>query len=335
MEEKSKSTETREISPQDSMALITVSKCLWSSGVFPQIKNAMAAYCIVQYGYEHGVGPMTALQNINFISGKPVANGQIMLAKAYEKGVTVEVKREDETGCEILFKRPGHPDYLSAFTVDDAEAAGLLSKDNWRKYPKDMYYWRAVAKGIRRIAPDAMMGAYTPDELADAKPVDIPAEPLEVETEAIDIKTGEIKNQPSKGGFGSIKEMESKYDNGGCYFCGQRHIKKGDIIVGVEGKWGAKECYQKHISAAEKEADQIQEPPEESEENPLSGSERTGDDLTFDERNTIAALLGGKRFRSPESKRLKELTKKFLEKGGTSEEARWYIKQLAELDNNE
>jgi hypothetical protein len=127
---------------------------------------------------------MMSLKNINIISGQVACNAQLMLSLALRNGVTYEVKEESDTGAKIEFRR-GDMSYVSEFSKKDAEAAGLTGKDNWKKYPKDMYFWRCVAKGIRRVAPDAVMGLYTPDEITEGKyidVIDVPPEPDKMQT---------------------------------------------------------------------------------------------------------------------------------------------------------
>lgn len=162
----------REVNVDDSLKLQKVAEGLHKSGLYPQLKGPAGAYAVVQYGYELGLGPMTSLQNINLIQGKPAANGQTMLSLAMSRGVTFKVEEETTESCTIEFKR-GNMVYRSTFTVEDAKRAGLTGKDNWKKWPSEMLYWRAVAKGIRRIAPDAVMGLYTPDELTNGEMVNV------------------------------------------------------------------------------------------------------------------------------------------------------------------
>lgn len=159
------------IDGNNSLALQRVGTGLFKSGMFPNAKNEYGAFAIVQYGSELGIGPMMSLKNINIISGQIAVNGQLMLSLAMRAGVTFRVIKEEDTGCSIEFRR-GENVYVATFDKKDAEAAGLTGKDNWKKYPKDMYYWRCVAKGVRRVAPDAVMGAYTPDEITEGKVID-------------------------------------------------------------------------------------------------------------------------------------------------------------------
>jgi hypothetical protein len=157
------------IKPEESLTLSKVGAGLFKSGLFPNARNEFGAYAIVQYGYELGVGPMTALKNINIIKGQLAANAQLMLSLAMSRGVVYEVQEETDKNCKIKFERGGIK-YVASFDEKDAKAAGLLDKKN---YPKDMYFWRAVAKGVRRVAPEAVMGLYTPDEISEGKYIDV------------------------------------------------------------------------------------------------------------------------------------------------------------------
>lgn len=171
------------VKPEESLTLQKVGVGLFKSGLFPNAKNEYGAFAIVEYGAELGVGPMMALKNINIISGQVACNAQLMLSLALRNGVTYTVKQETDTGAIIEFKR-GEMVYTSEFSKKDAESAGLLGKDNWKKYPKDMYFWRCVAKGVRRVAPDAVMGLYTPDEITEGKIMDV----TEVQADVADVQ---------------------------------------------------------------------------------------------------------------------------------------------------
>ena len=158
--------------PNVSLNLQKVAVGLFKSGMFPNAKNEFGAFAIVEYGHELGIPPMMALKNINIISGQLACNAQLMLSMAMSRGVTYRVISETDKGATIEFKR-GDITYKATFNEDDAKAAGLTGKDNWKKYARDMYFWRAAAKGIRRIAPDAVLGLYTKDEISSGEIVDV------------------------------------------------------------------------------------------------------------------------------------------------------------------
>lgn len=123
-------------------------------------------------GREMGYGPFASVQGIHVIQGKPVISANLMAAAVKRSGrYDYRVRRLDNDGCEVeFFQRNGDKwESLgkSSFTRDDAKAAGLDSKENWRKFGRNMYFARAMSNGIRWYTPDIFDGstAYTPDEL--------------------------------------------------------------------------------------------------------------------------------------------------------------------------
>jgi hypothetical protein len=141
---------------------------LLASGLFQGVKTVQGALTVIQAGLELGIPPVAALNTMVIINGRLAMEAKALLAIAQKKaGVTWRVIREDDKGCEIMFSRPGWPDTSSTFNEEEAKAAGLLGKANWKTYPKDMYFARAAGRGIRRIAPDAVLGLYAKEEMAD------------------------------------------------------------------------------------------------------------------------------------------------------------------------
>jgi hypothetical protein len=196
--------------PNVSLSLQKVADGLFKSGMFPNAKNAFGAFAIVEYGHELGIPPMMSLKNINIISGQLACNAQLMLSMAMSRGVTYKVVKETDKGAEILFKR-GDSEYNSTFTEEDAKNAGLTGKDNWKKYGRDMYFWRCVAKGIRRIAPDAVLGLYTKDEISNGEIVDIGTPEIKAtvkETPQVEETKIVEPEQPTQAGGGELEQPQ-------------------------------------------------------------------------------------------------------------------------------
>lgn len=172
----------------------------FESGMFPQVRSIAGAFTVVQYGKELGIEPVTALNNIAIINGKPAVNGQLQLTKALQKGVKIQVLLETEVACQILFKREGCADYVSEFNISEAKKAGLMKPNgNYFKYPKDMLYWRTITRGLRRIAPDVTHGLYTVEELTDGVYRSVEELPIidithkeEIDTEEVTLLGGEL-----------------------------------------------------------------------------------------------------------------------------------------------
>ena len=51
--------------------------------------------------------------------------------------------------------------------LDRAKRAGLIGKDNWKNYPRQMLRARVISEGVRTIYPGVCVGTYTVEEVQD------------------------------------------------------------------------------------------------------------------------------------------------------------------------
>lgn len=133
-------------------------------------KPVDAAICIM-YGAEVGLSPMTALQRIIVINGKPTLDAQGMAALIRGAGHSIMGETSNESAT-VTGKRADNGDTMSVtFTIDDAKRAGLVKNGPWTQYPSSMLWARAVSKLARELFPDVLMGmSYVPEEIGG--PVD-------------------------------------------------------------------------------------------------------------------------------------------------------------------
>lgn len=158
-----------------------VAKPMAVSGLFGPSQEILIAKMMV--GEALGIHPATAMQQLHLIEGKVQISSGLMLALARQRGWRHQVKCRDEKSCVIAWTDPtGVMVGESAWTLEDAKRVklppkdgkerSLLDKDNWRNYPKNMLFARAVSDGIRTYCPEIMNGiaVYTPEEMQDIIP---------------------------------------------------------------------------------------------------------------------------------------------------------------------
>jgi len=160
----------------DLNTIIQISSVLVRSGFMPShIRSEQQAAAIIMMGAEYGLSYWTSINNINVINGKPAASPQLMLAMINASGLLENIEFDcSDTVAIVTMKRSGRAAHTESFSMDDAQKLGLAAKENYKKQPKTMLKWRAVAACARVVFPDVILGLYTPDELgAD---VDVDAE---------------------------------------------------------------------------------------------------------------------------------------------------------------
>ena len=143
-------------------------KAMSASGFFPDSKEFAKAVVKVLAGRELGFGAFASMSGVAVIQGKPVVGANLTAAAIKQTGkYNYRVIEHTDQKCEIQFFEAGQPVGKSTFTMDDAKSAGLTNKDNWKKYPRNMLFARAISNGQKWYAPDVYNGVtvYTPDEL--------------------------------------------------------------------------------------------------------------------------------------------------------------------------
>lgn len=150
-----------------------IGKAFVASGMFGRdIDRVSKAITKIMAGQELGMAPFAAMRAIHVIEGNATLSANTMAAMIKRSGrYDYEVKEKSATKCVIDYfeTRGGTRRKIGTetFDEDEARAAGLLSKSNWRNYPKAMMFARCMSNGVRTYAPDVFNGmlVYTPDEM--------------------------------------------------------------------------------------------------------------------------------------------------------------------------
>jgi len=139
-------------------------------------------------GGAYGWDAMTSLRQFHVIEGSASMKPEAMLGLVRMAGHSVTVTNESKQAVAKGKRFDTGDEHTATFTMDDAQAAGLAGKKNWKQYPDAMLTWRAVAALCRVLFPDVVLGAgYVPEEFGVdvneagepvGEPFDVDAEPL-------------------------------------------------------------------------------------------------------------------------------------------------------------
>jgi hypothetical protein len=132
----------------------------------------------IQMGSEVGLKPMSALQSIAVINGRPSIFGDGYLAiitssPAYERHEETLEGAGATRQATVKMWRKGNPTpFVGVFGAKDAVTAGLSGRDTYKQYADRMYTWRA-----RHIAGQAgfsdVLKGLLPAEVAEDYPREV------------------------------------------------------------------------------------------------------------------------------------------------------------------
>lgn len=136
----------------------------------------------VEYGQALGIPPMTAIQGIHVIQGKPTLSADLMAAMVRRAGHRLRVRVDDGPVGVAELIRSDDPEYTyrCSWDIGRAKAADLLGKDNWKHHLPSMLKARAISEVVREGASEVLHGLiYTAEELDPNIPVGADGDVLE------------------------------------------------------------------------------------------------------------------------------------------------------------
>lgn len=120
-------------------------------------------------GRELGIGPMTSLQHLYVVEGRPAISAQLMRALVLGAGHDLRVIESTSARCVVTGRRRGDSADREPVTwsAEEVRRAGLANRQTWQRYPRQMLLARATGELCRRDFPDVCGGLYTVEEAAD------------------------------------------------------------------------------------------------------------------------------------------------------------------------
>ncbi len=204
---------------------LKLAEVLYKSGIFPTVRSPAQAVAIISMGNAIGLHPVQALQTMSVINNRICVEAKVYLALAIKHGVRYKIIKSDDTVCEIVYSREGFEDVRVVWTIERArrEIKNIERRDSWREMQATMLFWRNISEGVRKIAPDAILGVYTKEEMLDTVNV--------IDTEVIEpraySKTESRYNEKEINGKETAEEQEKTENHKPV----EIHQKQGDMIT--------------------------------------------------------------------------------------------------------
>ena len=165
-------------------------KMLQRTAFAPKGWKAEDILSAIQYGAEVGLSPLTSLQSIAVVSGKPSLYGDAAIGLVRASGLCEYIKETVEGEGEKMVarcetKRKGEPEpHVTTFSVTEAKKAKLWGKPGpWTDYPARMLGMRARGFALRNCYADVLRGLITVEEARDyptQNELEQPRQPVEV-----------------------------------------------------------------------------------------------------------------------------------------------------------
>jgi len=222
--------------------VMKMAEAVAKSGLFG-VKSPEQALALMLVAQAEGRHPALAARDYDIIQGRPAKKTEAMLRDFLENQGKVEWHQLDDAMASATFSHPSGGTVKIDWDIKRASAAGLSSRDMWKKYPRQMLRSRCVSEGIRTVCPMATSGMYVPEEIRDIVEKDVtPATPRSGAKERLTQEQIEKVNTVASacGEFlraGAVEDAAVEMDNAGLdadekvYFWDQFNAKDGKLIA--------------------------------------------------------------------------------------------------------
>lgn len=172
------------------------------------VKTAEEVLVRIAAGRELGIGAMQSLRQIYVVNGRPSLDASLILGLCLSSPVCEYFEIAESSAHKATFKakRRGRPEQVMTWTIEQARAAKLADKDNWKGYPDAMLRARCVAALARVVFPDVLGGFYAREEMEDGA-IDTTGTP-------VNEMTGEVVvDGPQRDYDGEVKAIKARIDD--------------------------------------------------------------------------------------------------------------------------
>jgi hypothetical protein len=146
---------------------------LKASIVNKQLDTIEKVMAVMFKAHELGISQTYALEKMSVIGGHVNMEAELMLALIYQSGCCAAIDiKEGKDVCAVSMQRTMPKiKHTASFSITDATRAGLTSKENWQKYPRNMLRWRAISECAKIVFPD-ILGGMNKSAITDVEHVE-------------------------------------------------------------------------------------------------------------------------------------------------------------------
>lgn len=129
-------------------------------------------FVLMLLAQSEGIPPIKAMMAYDIIQGQPALKASEALARFMDCGGKIKWIKSDKESAKAEFTHPSSGSFEYEYTFEDAQDAGLTSKDNWKKNLKAMLRARCTSAGIRMSYPRCLNNMYLSEEVQDFEPIE-------------------------------------------------------------------------------------------------------------------------------------------------------------------
>ena len=207
---KTEELDTYAYEPRSAGEAMTMAANLVASRLLSSVSTPEAAFAVMVTGRELGLTAMQSLRSIHIIKGRPCMSSDLILALVKRSALCrrFQLLKTSSEIASYATQREGEDMTEMSFTIAQAQRAGLLGNDNWKRFPEAMLRARCIAALSRAVYPDVVLGIYETNELEVGEvpqPEESQVRAVEMHAEAVSSPTQEAPKQDDEEVVSAIR----------------------------------------------------------------------------------------------------------------------------------
>jgi hypothetical protein len=176
----------------------TVKTVQKSPAVPEQFRNKpQEIFAVFLMGRELGLPPMRSLQLFDVIEGRTTPRAELLTLLATRAGHKIEGDANAEQATVRGTRGDTGAEMVVTVTYEEMakvqrRGKRLVDGDNWKNYPADMLWARAVSRLVRRLCPDVLSGSLAVYATVEELPATLSQEVIEAP--ALDLSADDAGN---------------------------------------------------------------------------------------------------------------------------------------------
>jgi hypothetical protein len=188
------------VSDMHSMATNIAASNLFKSGKEQRPLSVAQVMTLLLISNAEGRHPALGVKDYEIISGKPAKKSDSMLRDFLQNGGKVEWHALTDMLASATFSHAQGGSVKIDWDLERVRKAGLIGRDMWTKYRRQMLRARCISEGVRTIFPAATSGLYVTEEVQD---MEIPTQAV---IESLDILSAKLAEEVN-----ASKDLQATY----------------------------------------------------------------------------------------------------------------------------
>lgn len=160
--------------------LLSLADVLSQSNILPSLSKGPKytqhdIFVLAIIGSRLGIDPIASVMGIYIVEGRPFVSSRLVRGLILKNGHSFDITEWTATKITVLAARQGQEPREFSYSTQEAQHAGLMSKNSWRQHPRRMLLAAVTRNVADALFADLFLGLVNDDgsDSETSGPIDV------------------------------------------------------------------------------------------------------------------------------------------------------------------